>query len=216
MKELIIRITNDSDVEVLFNDLITDEVIEKKVSFGVFANYLSLHSKVFDNSKIKRNLKLNNEKILCSTVFNGAEYYVIKQEQHERYITCSLSDLTKALKINFPSSIYIVVCKNKKIESIESYMYFDWNGEKTKIYKYGMPNMLTGNKICIGNAPRDVDNDIIDSLEKIIYAPYTHSVLSNVKGFSSTIEYFNYLSTSKLMEKNLMKVGILKSVLQDE
>lgn len=86
-------------------------------------------------------------------------------------------------------------------------MYTEFKGKDTTLYKYAMANMLSGNNICIGNAERDVGESIIDALEKIIYAPYSHATLNNIKGFESTETYFKYLSEHSIDVKYLYASG---------
>ena len=77
-----------------------------------------------------------------------------------------------------------------------------------------MPNELSGNKICIGSAKREiVDSNYIEALERIIATSYTHRHFSGVKGFSDSKKWFDYLSKKqfpyKLMRSLNKKLGDL-------
>lgn len=113
----------------------------------------------------------------------------------------------EAYKINFPNAIYIIEISGAKIRGIECYAYKEYRGEETELYEYPMPNELSGNHMCIGNADRIIeDNDIVGALEKIIFAPYSHTTFSGMNGFSNTQKYFEYL------EKNEFPYKLMKSL----
>lgn len=201
MKELIVRISDTSkDVEMLFNNLITNEITEKNLSFDKFIEILSNY--VEDGSR----------EVPCSFIEAGIiaigqlknnKKIIVKQPEHQRYITYSVGDENKAFKINFPSSIYVVSIKNNVISELEAYMYFEDLGKETILYKYGMPNMLGANKICMGNVDRTIKDSVIKTLENIIYAPYSHAELNNVKSFHKTTAYFEYLQDNYVEKKHL-------------
>lgn len=119
------------------------------------------------------------------------EIIVINQEEHERYVTYD----SKAYKVHFPNSIYIMSIQGKnRIKNIEAYSYKEYKGKNTELFKYPMPNMLTGASICIGTAPREVEgNDFIRALERIIFTQYTHARVDDIKSFQSTEKYFTYI-----------------------
>ena len=200
--EMIIRIkSKDQDVEVLYNNLIDDEITEKKLSYKKFME-------IFTNQASNKNDEDINAKYLGSNVIGYAETarnskYLINQPENKRFITWDVAGSASAAQINFPNSIYEVIIRNNQIQHIKAYMYLNWNGKDTALYKYAMPNMLSENNICIGSANRTFDDDILQSLENIIYAPYSHSQLNNVKGFATTKSYFEYLKNNKIEEKHL-------------
>lgn len=204
MREAIIRVSDSTeDVEILANNLIFEnEIVEKKITLGKFAEGI--------NNLLKTNA---TQKIECDFLEPGVigfakvgslKKYIINQPEHRRYITYSVGKDNQAYEINFPSSIYVVYVNNNRITSITAFMYLTWEGKQTKLYDYAMANMLSDSKICIGNAEKTISNDsIIYSLEKIIYAPYSHETLNNIKGFRSTKSYFDYLENNHIQEKYL-------------
>ena len=201
MKEMIIRIASvNDDVEVLYNNLITEEIIEKRISFQSF---LTLISKKVNNGKEKVSCKFIEDSVIGYGCNGEREVYVVNQPEHRRFITYSVGKDNQAYEINFPASIYIIEVRNKSISDIEAFMYLEYKGKDTKLYKYAMANMLDENRICIGFAKRGIDESIIKTLEGIIYAPYSHETLNNIKGFRSTKSYFEYLSKNHISSKYL-------------
>ena len=71
-----------------------------------------------------------------------------------------------------------------------------------------MPNMLTRNEMCMGSADkRIIDDDIEGSLNKIIATPYSHGNFDGIKGFSTTVSYFEYLEENPFPYKLLRKLN---------
>ncbi len=211
--EAILRIRPaNPDIEVLVNDGNLEEFIEKTISIEKMIEILKRYN-IKENLNAKPNIIYDDRYLL-----KYDNYVLINQPAHKRVITYSNSNENRAFNINFPNSIYLVEIKNDSIVSIEAYMYFEWKGGNTKLYKYGMPNKLSGNQICIGSAPRGIkDNNVIEALENIIYVPYSHRELSDVKGFSNTIQYFEYLSESEISTKNLyVAKKILKNIFKED
>lgn len=206
MKELIVRISDTSkDVEMLFNNLITNEITEKNLSFDKFIEILSNY--VEDGSK-EVPCSFIEEGVIAMGQHKNNKKIIVKQPEHKRYITYSVGDENKAFKINFPSSIYVVSIKNNVISDLEAYMYFEDLGQETVLYKYGMPNMLSGNKICMGNVDKSIKVSVIKTIENIIYAPYSHAELNNVKTFHKTTAYFEYLQENHVEKKHLYVANI--------
>lgn len=205
MKEMIVKITNQSlDVEILVNDLIKKEIVEKKLSAEKFLEILSDEMNGDKNARPIKIKFIEPEVIGFGTSGDGSrEVYIINQKEHKRYVTYSVGECNRAYSIHFPSSIYKVFVKNHRIERIEAYMYTDFRGMNTHLYQYAMSNMLTGNSICLGNAEKMVEGSVVEALEKIIYAPYSHSFPNNVKGFKTTVSYFEYLSANSIDVKYL-------------
>lgn len=210
--EAILRITPDSpDIEILINDGVLDVSIEKKLSIDETINVLENY--INKDKKYKKPNILYDSRLLVKV----DDYVLIHQPPHKRYVTYSV-DENKAFNINFPGCIYLMAINAGSVKDIEAYMYLEWKNEETELYKYGMPNMLSKNYICIGAANREVEgNNYIQTLENIIYAPYSHATLNNVKGFSNTISYFEYLTKNTIKEKNLYKAKkILKNIFMED
>lgn len=210
MSELIVRLSsfqNNSDVEVLVNDIVEDRVLEKKISLIEFAKIIC---KNLDNELDTPFKPIYLDKsIIGINRIGGKQIYLINQPLHQRFVTYSLGKDSRAMKINFPNSIYLVSVENEEVSEIKAYMYDAWNDKYTKLYKYAMPNMLGQNKICIGQANRKIENnDIIKTLENIIYAPYSHRNVNDVKSFKDTQDYFEYLSKNRLDKKYLFEANI--------
>lgn len=201
MKEMIVRVSSKSDdVEVLINNLFTDEIIEKKITSQAF---LDLMSKRLSDREEKVKCKFFDSSIIAYGCSGKKEVYVVNQPEHRRYITYSVGSDNDAYEINFPSSIYVIEVKKGAISNIKAFMYLEYEGQDTKLYKYAMANMLSDNDICIGNAKRKIEESVIKTLEGIIYAPYSHATLNNIKGFRSTKSYFEYLSQNHISHKYL-------------
>ncbi len=202
MKEMIVRITDGSkDVELLFNSLKKNEIFEKNLSLEKFFEILQNNLSEESNKEIKCEVIENG--VIGFGKNNNYQKYIIKQPEHQRYVTYSVDDDNKVYKINFPSSIYCVYVRNNRIANIEAYMYLEDKRLKTELYSYAMPNMLSENNICIGNAKREISTSIIQTLEEIIYAPYSHRELNNVKAFRTTKSYFEYLEKNHIQKKHL-------------
>ena len=212
MREAIIRIGDSSkDVEILVNNLVFDnEIIEKKMSFSKFVETLNDYLDKNERIKLNRPCKFIEPGVIGHDLAGSKEKYIINQPEHRRFITYSKGDDNQAYEVNFPSSIYVVYLSNNRISGIKAFMYLNWDGMNTKLYEYAMANMLANNNICIGNAEKDISNNsVIYSLEKIIYAPYSHDTLNNIKGFKYTKKYFEYLSERHVEEKYLIKTNLI-------
>ncbi len=200
MKELIVKITDKNpDIEVLYNNFFKEEVIEKSLSLKAFLEIVN------DSQSSSKDLKCE---YMHPSIIGFAEdginkKYIINQPAHRRYITYSVNNENRGYSINFPSSIYIVYVNKNKVRGIEAYMYLEWKDLCTKLYRYAMPNMLMDNKMCIGNANKEIKESIIDALETIIYAPYSHEFLNNIKTFRNTKDYFDYLTAHEIEKKHL-------------
>lgn len=204
MKELIIRITDASDdIELLKREYLLDTITEKKISFEAFAKAIIAKTEKKDNSTPTPILLPKNCIGYSSNKSN--ECYVIHQPEHKRFITLASNDgVKKAYKINYPNSIFVVKTGAGKISTITHYMYVKWDGLKTQLYYPAMPN--TTLNICIGNADTSIkDGDLIATLESIIYAPYSHTTVDNVKSFKKSKDYFEYLTNNHIEERYLKK-----------
>lgn len=196
MREVIMRFSCvHPDVElcmkrnkkIIFKKLSIDEVmmlINQCASQTIFSNKINLLSQ--------------------NVIGMGAGYTVIKQEEHIQYVTFNKT----TYKINFPNSIYVVKHDGKKIKSIQNYCYKEYKGGNTELYDYAMPNVLSGNMLCIGTADRAIRNhDVEEALNKIIATPYSHNTFNGINGFSSTIKYFEYLEDNPFPYKLLKKLN---------
>ena len=59
--------------------------------------------------------------------------------------------------------------------------------------------------ICIGGAERTIEGDLVSTLESIIYAPYSHTTVDNVKSFRKSKDYFEYLTKNHIEARYLRK-----------
>ena len=167
------------------------------------------------NTQLKVEYKEKKIKLLDRQIIAiGNNYVVINQPGHKKIVTLRYDDFSKSYKINFPNSIYIIKFSNNKINDIYAYSYAEYLGSETKLYEYPMPNELSGNKICIGSAKREiVEGNYVEALERIIATSYTHRNFSGIKGFSNSKKWFEYLSKNefpyKLMRSLNKKLGDL-------
>ncbi len=197
----------NSDVDVLEYD-----GIQKKEYFSAMSiDSLIARLETFVDKRSKNNEK--REIILFSDqiIGIGNNCVAIMQKDHKRIVTYD----GKAFNISFPNSIYLMAYKGDKVDSICAYCFKDFIGKDTELYKYAMPNMLTENRICIGTAPKKIENkDYVKALEKIIFTQYTHIHTDNIKSFKETKKYFEYLSNNDFPYDLLISVHIkLKDVI---
>lgn len=207
MKELIARVSDtDEDVEIAMMEG-NNEPLFKKITCSEFVDIVNrsfrLHTKVF-----KKDLKLLDPQIIAL----DKNFVVIRQEEHKKIVTylntlATYESEIITYKINFPNAIYIVEMNDNKIRAIECYAYRKYEGEETKLFEYPMPNELSGNHMCIGNADGTIkDGNVVEALERIIFTPYSHTTFSGMNGFSQTKAYFEYL------EKNEFPYKMMKSL----
>lgn len=194
IQEMILRISNiNTDVEICSRDGsdISYKAIEKKELINILGQYCN-----DDAAKEKKDITLLNNQIIGI----GSSSVLIKQEGHERIVTLSIySEKSSVFKINMPNSLYILHYRDSAgkriISSIEAYSYKKFNGLKTKLFEYPMPNEWNGNRICIGTAPREIiDCDYVGALDRVIYTPYSHANLTSVNEFTNSLKWFEYLS----------------------
>lgn len=206
--EMIIKISSGhEDIEVLSHDFLEDEILEKKLSLDEFIKIIHKHYEK-EKNRTEEKPAYFSDPIIGFSFKNGIKKYLINQPAHERFITYDINNESKGLKINFPASIYEVRVIGEKINEITAFMYIDFKGLDTELFKYGMPNMLGQNKFCIGHAKTNINGGIIQALENIIYAPYSHSNLNDVKGFKNTEDYFKYLETNHIQKKYLYETNL--------
>lgn len=189
MNQIIFRVSeNHSDAEVLHVD--GNKEYFRAESVESIRDKLNLFIERTDGGtgrKVKDVRFINSSQIIAMS----KDVIVINQEEHKSYVTYN----KKAYKVNFPNSIYIMSLQGKnRINNIEAYSYKEYKGKDTELFKYPMPNMLTGASICIGTAPREVEgNDFVRALERIIFTQYTHARVDDIKSFQSTEKYFTYI-----------------------
>ena len=197
MREAIIRLNNkkdDAELCIKQDEKITFKMLSKEELVRLFNEFF------IKDQHEKANIKLFSE----NTIGAGIDYAVIKQPEHMQYVTYN----NRSYKINFPNAIYIVRYDNKIVKGIQCYCYIKFKGPETELYEYAMPNMLTGNAMCMGSADRRIiDGDIEGALNKIIATPYSHINFDGIKGFSTTISYFEYLEENPFPYKLLRKLN---------
>lgn len=188
MRQMIFRIVDTMpDAEVLDYDNVSKQEYFKSVNIN---DLISKLEDYIESDYSKKNIMMFDDNVIGA----GKNHILIKQDEHKRIVTYQ----KKAYNITFPNSLYIMHVVEKKIKDIEAYIYKQYDGKQTKLYKYAMPNMLTSNRICMGSAPKEVENDeYVKALEKILFTQYTHSHVDNIKSFKNTVNYFEYLEKNK-------------------
>ena len=188
MSEMVVRFNSKSETDAEICIKKGCDFTFKKVSLKKLLEILNTQLKVESNGE---KIKLLDRQIIAL----GSNYVVINQPGHKKIVTWNYDNFSKSYKINFPNAIYIIKFSNNKVNDIYAYSYAEYLGSETKLYEYPMPNELSGNKICIGSAKRDIiDGNYIEALERIIATSYTHRYFSGIKGFSDSKKWFEYLS----------------------
>lgn len=190
MSQLITRIQSSSDfVEILCKD--GEKEYFKEIEIDEYIKEIKKH-----NTPSARGYRVKDDILLLDDGFIGIGQFckIIKQDEHHRIVTFK----SKSYKINFPNSIYFLFHDEKKVTGIEAYSFKKYEGSKTKLFKYPFPNMLYGNAVCMGSAPKEItEENYVEVLEKIIFTQYTHSNVDHIKSFKDTIKYFEYLEKNK-------------------
>ena len=203
MSELILRITSaNADVEMCEMD--NGKIRYKAVSKPVLID--KLNDMLTENVNSKKKIFLLNYQIIAL----NRTHVVINQPGNKKIVHLSVNG--KSYKISMPNAIYIIEFRKNIITKIEAYSYKKYNGEKTELYEYPLPNELSRNTICMGTAPKEIeDDDYVQALEKVIFTPYSHIHFSGVNGFTKSAEWFEYLSQNpfpyKLLKPLKMKLG---------
>lgn len=206
--EMIFRILDGGDAEVLIHDAIEQKDLFKAVAIEDLTRNIE---EIYLEEQVqykKKNLLIVDENLIAINKY----CVVTKQPEHKRIVTYK----EKAYNINFPNSIYIICHNSNKITQIEAFCYKEYQGMKTELMQYAMPNMLHGNAICMGSAPRDIDPlKYAEALERVIFTQYTHSQFSGVKSFKDTKTYFEHLEKNEypyhlLMPLNMTLSNVLK------
>lgn len=199
MGQIIIRIKDvNEDIEIL-------DYIDGKEYFRV-EKFSDFYKKIEKLVKSNKTTKRDDLKFIASSqiIAIGNECVVIKQEETKKIVTFE----GKAYKINFPNAIYIIEHENEMITGIEAFAFKKYEGLNTKLFRYPLPNMLTGNKICMGSAPKKIKHGNFEkALEAIIFTQYTHRQVDNIKSFSSTKKYFEYIEKKDFPYKLLIPDG---------
>ena len=193
-KEMIIRMNSlDDVVEVAQKDIVDDLITFKKLDLDRFYEMIRTFYK---NKKgnVKREISLLEDGIISL----NERYCIVNQPESKKKVSLLLNDDLTLYNINFPNSLYVIEHDDmKKIISIECYSYREYKGEETELFEYAMPNELSGNKMCMGNAPRTIENKkIVEALNRIVYIPYSHDTFQGLYGFTYSKNYFEYLENN--------------------
>lgn len=198
MQEVIIRLTDKKeDAELCFKR--NGRITYKNLSKDELKNILGRFS---DEITKEEKIKIFPQNVIGA----GDDYVVINQPEHLQYVTYN----NHSYKIHFPNAVYIVQHQQncKTVRSICCFCYKKYKGGDTELYEYAMPNMLGLNKMCMGSADKKiVDNDIEGALNKIIATPYSHGNFDGIRGFSTTVSYFEYLEDNPFPYKLLRKLN---------
>lgn len=209
MKEVVLRISEHvEDAEILIHDELKNTEYFKGIALDEVVKILdSMVHKNVSVDYFKDMLIVDNDLIAITPAC-----IIAKQDGHKRIVTYA----EKAYKINFPNSIYLIKHYAGRIKGIEAYCYKEFNGLDTKLYRYAMPNMVSGDRICMGTAPKEIEvSKYKDALERVIFTKYTHAKPDNVKKFTTTSEYFEYLSKNEFPYDLIYSSGkTLKEVLK--
>lgn len=199
--EMIFRILADGDAEVLIHDAIKQKDIFKAVAIeDLMKSIKEIFIRTNPVQNEKKDLLIVDENLIAI----NSQCIVMKQPEHKRIVTYK----EKAYNISFPHSIYAICHDQGKITSIEAYCYKEYKGLETELMHYAMPNMLTGNKICMGNAPKEIDpHKYVEALERVIFTQYTHNWVDDVKSFKDTRTYFEYLEKNEYPYHLLMPLN---------
>lgn len=192
MSEMIIRLmSNKEDAEILerqgkkeyFRKVDADELVS-----GIL--------EIRDREKCKKPILLTD-----SIIGYAKGCILIKQNETKRMILYN----GKSYHVNFPNALYFMYTSGETIEAIKAFCYKKYKGTATELYAYAMPNMLSENRICIGNAKRKITNEnYVDALNTIIDTPFSHGTLSGIDSFVDTVTYFRYLENNPF-PYNLLK-----------
>lgn len=192
---MIIRVTEgDTDAELL--QVEAGREIFKRISLRGLLNVLA----TVDNQETSIDIELLKDNDIIAY---APPFYLFYQEDMERYVTYA----GRGYKIKFPKCVYLlkVSKRNDRVSYIEAYAIKEYMGEKTELFTYPYPNMLTQNRICIGSAITDIkDNCYHDALETILTTEYSHATFDGINGFKNTIDWFEYL------EKNDFPYDLMK------
>ena len=194
MKEMIARFNSTKeDVDLLIGN--DDEQIWKSIAVEKFYKLLGQY--------LPKDAKNKKPRMIDSQIIaTGPNCTVIRQPDHKRIVTYG----HKAYRINFPNAVYFVSHSETKISNIDVYTYIKWNGVNTTLYRMPMPNMTSSERMCIGTADRKIrKGNIIQALENVLDAEYTHDRVDNLKQSTSTVRWFNHLKKSKVKTTDLKK-----------
>lgn len=196
MKEMILRIQSDrEDADILVKDGNSETF--KKIKNSVLVNKLIRH---FSSNESGESIHFIDESIVGYSLSARA----INEPEAKRIVIYK----DKSYNITFPNALYIVYSTKDSISKIVAFAYKKWEGKKTILFKYPMPNMLNDNKICLGTAPKKIKNrDYKSALDLIIYTQYTHSFVDDIKSFKNTVDYFEYLESNPFPYDLLIKAN---------
>lgn len=179
-------------------------------------NFFDMMNNMEERFRIKNNRYKKLRLLENEVIAENNSYCLVKQKGEKRVVTLSIDGNFDYFKINFPNSLYLIKHKNReKIIEIKCFAYKEYKGEETELFEYPMPNELTHNSMCMGNASRTIENgEIIKALNRIIYCPYSHKNFSGLYGFSDSKSYFEYLEKNDFPYKNLVALNMkLKDIL---
>ena len=199
MKQMICRITDKSaDVQILVKS--GTEEIWKTVSLDKFASKIEKY--------VRKNKRYTKPELLDSRIIAiGTEMLVYRTEEHRRIVIYG----RKAHEINYPPCIYFVAYRGSNIDEIRCFTYTEYKGADTKLYLMPMPNMTVSERMCIGTGSRKIINrNVIEAVEQIVDAEYTHDSVDNLKEQWSTKRWFAHLKRGHVPVDQLIPAGILR------
>lgn len=194
MKQMVARFNSSkSDVDLLISN--EDEQIWKSIAIEKFYKLLGQY--------LPKDMKEGKPKVLDPQIIAASQSCtVVRQPDHKRIVTYG----HKAYRINFPNAVYFIHHSETKINKIEAYTYIKWQGVNTSLYLMPMPNMTSSERMCIGTADRKIKKgDVVQALENVLDASYTHDRVDNLKKSTSTIKWFTHLKKQSVTVSDLKK-----------
>lgn len=169
-EQLISRILHGcKNVEILYSDGKYD-----------YSKFISIEEYF---SLLKKSVEFNVKDFFSLDLFdNGIIYYFKIGKSVIYYYDFKECDLYptmhgKRFKLHHPNTIFKIVISGEYVDSIQAYKYKVFQGRKTELFKYCLPNMLGENKLCLGTIDHHFNNDVKELLLRFLEGNYTHGEL---------------------------------------
>ena len=195
MKQAIIRVATDrEDAELLISE--DDQQIWKHINIEELRNLLNDFMPKGGGQQFMP--RLIDKRIIAE----GRGVILFRETEHQRLVFYG----GRSYRINYPNCLYEVRYSGDRIDKIDCYTWFKWSGIYTVLYLFPMPNMMSGASMCIGTADRAViDGKVIEAVERIVDAEYTHDHVDNLCKPQSTVKWFRHLKKDRVQSSDLKK-----------